>query len=533
MSDLLYFDCHATVGPRTMKPVRARWSTEHLLEDMDLAEISGALIVHGLARSYDPAYGNARLAAEIGRAPDRLFGVWCMAPIGEPGFYPSGDEMVRAMEAAAVRAVQFVPGMFSLHHEVAGHTFEVLQHHRILTLLEVGWGSSQVFPFFHELLSRYPRLPVLLTDSTWAQHRDVYRLMQLHENLHLEFSAHQVNRGIEKCVADFGDERLLFGTGMTEKAPGAARAYVDYAQIPEASRRRIAGENLRRLLGGQGPKQTVSRVHEEDPIRTDARAGRPLSVPVMDAHSHVLHEGGQTSGPRLMYDGDAAGIREVNGWCGIDRVAMMSWNGPCCCDARDGNEIVWRAMQRFGERIVGVATIDPTHMTRAEMDEEIRRRYLEQGFLGMKPYGQMGLRYDDELFTPWWTFGNEHRLYALVHTGPNTGGVPCVGGLAERFPEVSWIIPHSGGSWGYAEEVAACIQEHPNVYAEITYTSVTNRCIEYLVEATDEEHVLFGTDTPMRDPRPQLGWVVWSNLPLETRKKILCSNFQRILARAR
>jgi len=368
MSDLLYFDCHATVGPRTMKPVRARWSTEHLLEDMDLAEISGALVVHGLARSYDPAYGNARLSAEIGKAPDRLFGVWCMAPIGEPGFYSSGDEMVRAMEEADVRAVQCVPGAFSLHPEVAGPTFEVLQHHRILTLLEVGWGGPQVFPFFHELLSRYPRLPVLLTDSTWAQHRDVYRLMQLHENLHLEFSAHQVNRGIEKCVADFGDERLLFGTGMTEKAPGAARAYVDYAQIPEASRRRIAGENLRRLLGGQGPKHPVPRVHEEDPIRTDARAGRPLSVPVMDAHSHVLHEGGQTSGPRLMYEGDAAGIREVNGWCGIDRVAMMSWNGPCCCDAQDGNEIVWRAMQRFGERIVGVATIDPTHMTRAEMD---------------------------------------------------------------------------------------------------------------------------------------------------------------------
>ena len=81
MSDLLYFDCHAVIGQRPMKPRRARWSTEHLLEDMDLAEIAGALVVHGLARSYDTRYGNERLKAELHKAPGRLFGAWCIAPI--------------------------------------------------------------------------------------------------------------------------------------------------------------------------------------------------------------------------------------------------------------------------------------------------------------------------------------------------------------------------------------------------------------------------------------------------------------------
>lgn len=118
-----------------------------------------------------------------------------------------------------------------------------------------------------------------------------------------------------------------------------------------------------------------------------------------------------------------------------------------------------------------------------------------------------------------------------MHVAGHTGGVAGIGRLAERFPEVSWLIPHSGGSYAFAEQVAACIQEHPNVYAEITLTPVANRVIEYLVEATDEDHVLFGTDSPMRDPRQQLGWVLWSDLPLETRKKILGLNFQRILDR--
>ena len=51
------------------------------------------------------------------------------------------------------------------------------------------------------------------------------------------------------------------------------------------------------------------------------------------------------------------------------------------------------------------------------------------------------------------------------------------------------------------------------------------------MEAAGEERVLFGTDAPMRDPRQQLGWVLWADLPVATKKKILAENFQRILDR--
>ena len=533
MPELRYFDCHAVIGQRPTKPRRARWSAEHLLEDMDLAEIAGALLVHGVARSYDVLYGNARLKSELQKAPERLFGAWCIGPVGEPGFHADGDEMMRAMAADSIRAVRLVPGGFSLHPEVMGATFETLQQNRILTMLEPGWAGDDLFSFFHDLLARYPQLPVLLTDHRWNQQRHVHRLMALHDNLHIEFSSYQINRGLEHYVADFGDERLLFGTGMTEKSPGAARAFVDYAQIPEASKRKIAGENLRRLLGGLGPEKAAPSPRQDDRILLDARQGRPLSVPVWDGHAHVLHEGGQSAGVNyIMYDGDARGMLEVNRRCGIDRIAMMSWNGPVCTDAQAGNDVVWRARQRFGDEVIGVAVIDPTHMSRDEILEEIALRYLKQGFVGMKPYVHMRMEYEDEAFMPWWSFGNEHRLYALMHVADHTGGVAGVGRLAERFPEVSWLIAHSGMSWPMAEEVSACIGEHPNVYAEITFTSVTNHVLEFLVAETDEDHVIFGTDAPMRDPRPQLGWVIWADLPVKTRMKILGGNFQRILERA-
>ena len=185
--------------------------------------------------------------------------------------------------------------------------------------------------------------------------------------------------------------------------------------------------------------------------------------------------------------------------------------------------------------IAGIAVVDPSHMDPEEVLEEIWLRHVDQGFIGMKPYPQMALSYEDERFTPWWEFGNEHRLFALAHVlgADYTGGVEGVGRLADRFPEMSWLIAHSGSTIAYAEEVAACIREHPNVYAEITYTWVPNRCVEFLVERAGEDNVVYGTDQPMRDPRPQMGWVAWADLPVEAKEKVLGLNFQRVLGRAR
>ena len=278
---MLYFDANACIGQRPFKHKRTRWSTEHLLEDMELAEISGALVSHGLAQSYDPLYGNGRLVAEIKKAPDKLFPLWCILPLGSVDFYACGEEMLRAMEETGVRAVRLVQGNYSLHEAVMGETFVALQETKTLTLLSAAWGGGDLFAFFHELLSRHPRLPVLLTDHTWSQQRHVHRLMQLHENLYIEFSAYQINRGLERYTAEFGDERLLFGTGGTEKSLGAARTFVDYAQIPPESKERIAGGNLRRLLKEQGPRRRHLRsvlAMSVWPMRARGEGSRPLST---------------------------------------------------------------------------------------------------------------------------------------------------------------------------------------------------------------------------------------------------------------
>ena len=153
----------------------------------------------------------------------------------------------------------------------------------------------------------------------------------------------------------------------------------------------------------------------------------------------------------------------------------------------------------------------------------------------MKPYVQMDLSYEDPAFDQWWEFGNKHNLYALMHTfeSPHTGGLAAIKRLANKYPNVSWLIAHSAASYKYIDEVAECINSTKNVFAEITFTNVPSRSIKYLNDLIGDEKIIFGTDQPMRDPRQQLGWVIWEDLSIKSRENILGNNFQKIISRVK
>ena len=124
-------------------------------------------------------------------------------------------------------------------------------------------------------------------------------------------------------------------------------------------------------------------------------------------------------------------------------------------------------------------------------------------------------------------------MYALLHEEPSLGGLAAVGNVAKKHPQLTVLIAHSGGSYAFAESAAALARKFPNVNAELTLTPVTNGVVEWLCGEIGPQRVFFGTDAPMRDPRPQLGWVVFTRLPERAKRMILGENFMRILARGK
>jgi predicted TIM-barrel fold metal-dependent hydrolase len=234
-----------------------------------------------------------------------------------------------------------------------------------------------------------------------------------------------------------------------------------------------------------------------------------------------------------MYRGDAEGILETADRLGTRLTAMMSWGGPIGGDMRHDNDIVAEAMRRHPGKVAGLVYVNPTHHTKDELLAELRLRVDGQGFVGIKPYIHVGVSYDAPLWQQCWEFGEARGLYALLHTGGKAGNTQTVRNVAQRHPSMSFLVAHTGGSWEMARETAAVMRDCRNVFAELTLTPVTNGVIEWLAREVGDDRILYGTDAPMRDPRPQFGWVAWARLPEASRRNILGRNFEALLSRVR
>ncbi|MCC7493803.1 MAG: amidohydrolase family protein [Fimbriimonadaceae bacterium] len=526
MAELVYFDVHAQFGARPLKPMQERWSLQHLLDDCDLAGIAAALVRHSQAQYYDPLHGNRRLLREIAPHRDRLHPCWAVVPplVGD---FPAAPELLQMLRDEGVRAAVTYPKScgLPLHESLWRPLAEGFAAEQIPLL--VSYGELGGWEAASRLLTFFAASPVILLDQVWSQWREVQLLLDLHPNLHLEFSAFQANRAIDYFGQRYGYQRCLFGTGQPQKAPGAARAFLDFHLGDPAAAQQVAAGNLTRLLGS-GPTAPPPPGDWHDVLTAAQRAGQPLPCHLLDAHCHVLHDGGHYAGEHYaMVRGDAAGLLEIARRMGIAATALMSWNGTVSMDAAAGNEVTAAAVAQAPDELFGLLTLNPTHQSPAEMQQSIEHYHLGRGFRGLKPYQRTVIPYNHPSFDQWWEFGHRHRLYGLFHI--SVGGVQAVLDIARRYPHLHCLIAHSGGSYAFADQVISVATQVPNIYAELTLTPVTNGVVEYLVDALGPDRVLYGTDAPMRDPRPQLGWVVFTRLPEPIKRQILGENFRRIL----
>ncbi len=508
-----------------MKHSAEAWTLEHLLAEMDHCSISGALVASTQSIAYDPQFGNLALSEAI-RPYGYLHPIWnVMPPV--TGEFPPPEILGRQMRDNDVRAVTLAP-RGNAWDWMADHSRELLEWlagNRILTLV-----NRSEFVHYQELdafLDANPQLPVLLTGAVWSEQRQVLPLLNKHPRLHLSFEKFQIHYGIEHLAETGLEDRLVFASHAPVMSMGAHRCYIDYAAVLPGVKAKAAGGNLTRLLKGQTPGRVrVNR--DEDGIMTAARKGEPLPVPLIDMHMHILQEGMNGAGEHYRMDrGGPAGVFSLLKRLGCRGGGFMSWNGTVSCDSRAGNECTRRALDAAPAGYWGLGTFDPVHYSREEMTRLIRELYEDRRFIGMKPYLRYGVEYHDPAYHPWWEFGNRRGFYALIHR--TRKDFLEVSTLAAKYPNVRWVVAHCGSDFHTADQAIETIKKHPNVYAEITLTPVPLGIVDYLVEHAGADRVLYGSDLPMRDPRQQLGWVVFSRLGVEAKKQVLAGNALKVI----
>jgi len=521
-----FFDAFVQIGPRRLKHPAHSWRLEDVLAEMEYCSISGALVASTMSVEYDLMHANRELSESL-QGHRNLFAIWNVMPHHtreclEP------ESLLRMLREAQVPAVTIHPrsnGWDALGHH-AEELFEALGKAGVPVMVPAtefsSWQECATF------LERYPALQVILLGVRWGEQRYLLPLLEQHRNLHFTLESYQANYGIEELVEEGLEERLIFASHAPMMAIGAARAYVDYAEVPMSVRRKIAGGNLFRLLQGLGPSGEVDN-GDEDELMAAARRGLPLPLPVVDMHMHILEEGMNGGGGiSRMFRGGPRDTFHLLKRLGCEAGGFMSWNGTVGADSAGGNPCVARALDVSTGAFWGLATVDPVHYSQEELAVMIPEIYADRRFIGMKPYVTYGVEYDDPAYDIWWRYGNERSFYAGIHRVRDD--FREVENLARKYPNVRWVIYHCGSNFQVADGAIACMKEFSNVYAELTLTSVTSGVVEYLVEHAGADRILYGSDLPMRDPRPQLGWVVFSRLPVSVKRQILSSNARRVIA---
>ncbi len=516
---LVYFDSNICVGKRGLKDPREIWKSEDVLASMSRAGISGGLVYAGWARDYAPDYGNQKLLGELKKS-NRFYGCYVIQP-GYTGSFLMHDEIVADIRAKGMVAAKIFPKthFFSPDEAVMGEYYRALEEAGILLLVdsgEIAWTE------LGSILENHPKLNVLLLGSNWAYSHNVFAYFRKYGNLHIDLSCMQSNYAIEKLVRDYGADRIVFGSGLPKMSPGAARAFIDYAEISYEDKQKIAGGNLARLCGVELPEPVEV---EGDFIAKEASEGKPMSVYAFDSHGHWIEDGGNCGAGMAMLDGDFEHMMHLADIMGVDDHCVAPWPG-IWTDSEAGNEIV-AEMWKKSDRVYPYVLIDPNYVE--DVEAVVQKYHVEMKMPGIKMFrSRIGRRYNDPVFTPWWEFANENHLFGLMDSGSYPGYLADMEELAKKYPNVSIFLDHAGRSFEIAEAYAELAKKYDNVYLQLTYTSVPEGVIEYLCAEGLADKTMYGTDAPMRDPRPQLGWVAYANISVEDKKKILGGNMRRV-----
>ncbi len=241
---------------------------------------------------------------------------------------------------------------------------------------------------------------------------------------------------------------------------------------------------------------------------------------VIDFHGHV----GKFD-DLLAYDDADTMLRAMDA-VGIDKSCLFNIFHP---EGQRANDQTAAFVARHPDRFVGFAYVSP--LKPECIVPELERALDDLGLAAIKLYPPYaGIPFDQPEWDPIYQLAHERELAVILHTGREPASEPkYLLGAAPRFPGANFVAGHSGNSEPYRSQAIEAAQRYPNVYLETCSTFRTPGAIEELVEKGGADRILFGSDTPLMDPRPQLGKVLTADISAEAKRLALGENAKRLL----
>jgi predicted TIM-barrel fold metal-dependent hydrolase len=243
-----FFDCNAFIGrPAYREVYPPAPNGADILVEMDCCGVRRALVWHIAQLQHSPRAGNDLLAQAI--APyERLVGCWAVLP-NQAREFPPFAEFLAKMRAAKVFALRAFPvdHHFMLNQVAMGGWLEPMIAHKVPLFLSVARGAD--WQIAYDLLAEFPDLVCVICDhGCWGEDRRFRPLIERYPHVYIDTAQYLLDGGIESFVADYGPERMLFGSGFPAQYLGGLMLALKHAKISEEAKAAIAGQNLEHLL---------------------------------------------------------------------------------------------------------------------------------------------------------------------------------------------------------------------------------------------------------------------------------------------
>ncbi len=257
MRDWSFFDCNAMIGNTLVPPPEPIVNAVALLKVMDYFGIEQALFYHNGESKEEIE----RLTKDTAKKSKRLIPCGVLS-LGPTRIHEKIETHVDRMLAAGMKAMRFIPdegpsaAPMTLRVHALAETLERLNQHRVPLMLAAEHFQlpQAVYTYGYDevdaICRQFPQIPVILLQPRYAAQTPLIALMRRHANVYFTIPWFGLFRQVENIVKMFGPERLLFGTNLPHIDPALPIGMVNYGLLSSQDKKLIAGENLRRLLGG-------------------------------------------------------------------------------------------------------------------------------------------------------------------------------------------------------------------------------------------------------------------------------------------
>ncbi|MGD0092480.1 MAG: amidohydrolase family protein [Planctomycetota bacterium] len=519
------FDAHVVVGRHLLLKAGGPHTTADLLDELDHCGIAEALVLDSLARENHPDEGNRRVL-RVARASPRLHPAWALLPPGAEDEQPAPRDLLGAMRARKVGAVWLLPAQYryNLSAWCLDELLGPLAEARVPVFVcydEIARHAPRQdqtdWPAVVELCRRFPDLPLIA--SEWRIRRSqrlIYRALDACPNLRLELSGYFLHRGIEYVTRRWSASRLLFGSNWPVFGHGQTLAPLLRAEISDADKRLIAGDNLRCLLRWCGLKHPA--VRPATPADRFVAMGRGAPAPrgarFWDCHGHI---GGRACHYHLPDAGLRSTVAEMDRQ-GVEKVCVFSFAGVFS-DEVHGNNLVAAAVRRYPDRFLGFTLLNP-HRGADAMRRELERG-ARLGLRGVKLIASyQGYPVEGPLIGLACRWAHERKQIILNH---DWGSAEHIERLTAQYPGACFITGHT------AKPLFASVRKRENLFVCSCPLWEGPRDCEEVVAEIGAEKLLFGSDLQDLPIAWGLGPILFARLPVADKQLILGGNLRRIL----